>query len=360
MVTLMALVQPLRPHAADHRQQERDVGRLCHALRRHGGRLFGAEGRLQDDVLRAVALAQRQQARRRARARRAGDARSGSSTSRRRAELRPNQKDEDSLPPYALLDRILEGLVDKEMSVDGGRRRDRRRRSRWSPTSRRKLLRAEYKRRQAPPGVKIGSRNFGRDRRYPITNAFHTGREMTVTTRFAPSPTGRLHVGNIRTALHNFLFARKHGGTLPPADRRHRPRALDGRVRPGDPRRPRLARASSPTRWSASRSGSTSTSASSSGCRTAGRVYACYETPEELDLRRKVLLGRGLPPVYERKPDGAPVPEGARRTGASGSIMTRRSNGPTSSAASSSSTRSCSATRSSAAPTAAGSICCRA
>ena len=38
-----------------------------------------------------------------------------------------------------------------------------------------KLLKAEYKRRQAPPGVKIGSRNFGRDRRYPITNAFHTG-----------------------------------------------------------------------------------------------------------------------------------------------------------------------------------------
>ena len=43
--------------------------------------------------------------------------------------------------------------------------------------------------------------------------------------------------------------------------------------------------------------------------KAAGRVYACYETPEELELRRKVLLGRGLPPVYERKPD-APVPEG--------------------------------------------------
>src|SRR5262249_39148741 len=42
----------------------------------------------------------------------------------------------------------------------------------------------------------------------------------------------------------------------------------------------------------------------------AGRVYACYETPEELELRRKVLLGRGLPPVYERKPDDAAVPEG--------------------------------------------------
>jgi glutamyl-tRNA synthetase len=44
--------------------------------------------------------------------------------------------------------------------------------------------------------------------------------------------------------------------------------------------------------------------------RAAGRVYACFETSEELDLRRKVLLGRGLPPVYERKPEGAPVPEG--------------------------------------------------
>src|SRR5690606_1403305 len=44
--------------------------------------------------------------------------------------------------------------------------------------------------------------------------------------------------------------------------------------------------------------------------KAAGRVYACYETPEELDIRRKVLLSRGLPPVYERKPEGAPVPEG--------------------------------------------------
>jgi NAD+ synthase len=89
------------------------------------------------------------------------------------AELRPNQKDEDSLPPYHLLDRILEALVEREMSVSetvaltGA-----------DPAIvadiEKKLLRAEYKRRQAPPGVKLGSRNFGRDRRYPITNAFHT------------------------------------------------------------------------------------------------------------------------------------------------------------------------------------------
>ena len=91
------------------------------------------------------------------------------------AELRPNQKDEDSLPPYPLLDRILEALVEQELSV----------RQAAEATGadaalvadiEQKLLRAEYKRRQAPPGVKLGSRNFGRDRRYPITNAFHTGR----------------------------------------------------------------------------------------------------------------------------------------------------------------------------------------
>ena len=91
------------------------------------------------------------------------------------AELRDNQKDEDSLPPYGLLDRILEGLVEKELSV----------RETAAITGadvdlvsdiEGKLLRAEYKRRQAPPGVKLGARNFGRDRRYPITNAFHTGR----------------------------------------------------------------------------------------------------------------------------------------------------------------------------------------
>ena len=90
------------------------------------------------------------------------------------AELRPNQKDEDSLPPYALLDRILEALVEDEKSV----------RETAAITGadetlvadiEKKLLRAEYKRRQAPPGVKIGTRNFGRDRRYPITNAFLSG-----------------------------------------------------------------------------------------------------------------------------------------------------------------------------------------
>lgn len=88
------------------------------------------------------------------------------------AELRDNQKDADSLPPYDLLDRILIGLVENERAaaeliaegIDPA----------IVARIERLLYIAEYKRRQAPPGVKIGHRNFGRDRRYPISNAFRT------------------------------------------------------------------------------------------------------------------------------------------------------------------------------------------
>jgi NAD+ synthase len=91
------------------------------------------------------------------------------------AELRPDQKDEDSLPPYDLLDPILVGLVDEEKGVaevaaETGAD------VKVVAEMEKLVLRAEYKRRQAPPGVKIGGRNFGRDRRYPITNAFRTHR----------------------------------------------------------------------------------------------------------------------------------------------------------------------------------------
>lgn len=88
------------------------------------------------------------------------------------AELRENQKDEDSLPPYEVLDAILHGLVEEELSAGdiAARGFDRETVARIE----RLLYVAEYKRRQAPPGVKIGHRNFGRDRRYPISNAFRT------------------------------------------------------------------------------------------------------------------------------------------------------------------------------------------
>ena len=88
------------------------------------------------------------------------------------AELRPDQRDDDSLPPYEILDPILYGLVEEELSVDDLVARGFEKET--VARIERLLYVAEYKRRQAPPGVKLGIRNFGRDRRYPITNAFRT------------------------------------------------------------------------------------------------------------------------------------------------------------------------------------------
>ena len=132
---------------------------------------------------------------------------------------------------------------------------------------------------------------------------------MTVVTRFAPSPTGRLHVGNIRTALHNALFALKAGGRfLLRIDDTDLERSKEEYVeaivhdlewlglKPDQMVRQSERFAIYEREFER--------------VREAGRVYACYETPEELELRRKVLLGRGLPPVYERKPEGTPAPEG--------------------------------------------------
>lgn len=122
---------------------------------------------------------------------------------------------------------------------------------------------------------------------------------MTVVTRFAPSPTGTLHVGNIRTALHNWLFAKANGGTfllrIDDTDRaRSEERFVDairadlawlGLVPDGEERQSaRFDRYE----------------AVFDALVAAGRIYPAYETPEELELRRKVLLGRGLPPIYER------------------------------------------------------------
>jgi glutamyl-tRNA synthetase len=122
---------------------------------------------------------------------------------------------------------------------------------------------------------------------------------MTTVTRFAPSPTGPLHVGNIRTALHNWMLARKAGGRfwlrIDDTD------AARGREEFVDAIRADLA-------WlGMAPDGETRQSArlaiyadAFDRLRAAGRVYRCYETAQELDLKRKVLLGRGLPPIYDR------------------------------------------------------------
>ena len=87
------------------------------------------------------------------------------------AELRPDQTDQDTLPPYSVLDDILEAYIEKDMSAeaitDAGFPAET---VRWVVN---RVDSAEYKRRQSPPGIKITSRAFGRDRRMPITNKYH-------------------------------------------------------------------------------------------------------------------------------------------------------------------------------------------
>ncbi|NIJ21232.1 glutamyl-tRNA synthetase [Sphingomonas naasensis] len=122
---------------------------------------------------------------------------------------------------------------------------------------------------------------------------------MTVTTRFAPSPTGTLHVGNLRTALHNWMFAKANGGRfllrIDDTDRaRSEERHVEsiradlawlGLVPDGEERQSaRFDRYA----------------ARFADLVAAGRIYPAYETAQELELKRKVLLGRGLPPVYDR------------------------------------------------------------
>jgi NAD+ synthase (glutamine-hydrolysing) len=86
------------------------------------------------------------------------------------AELRPDQKDSDSLPPYEVLDAILEAFIEENLSVDQIEARGFERATVVRVLE--MVKRSEYKRRQAPPGVRVSSRAFGRDWRYPITSGY--------------------------------------------------------------------------------------------------------------------------------------------------------------------------------------------
>ena len=122
---------------------------------------------------------------------------------------------------------------------------------------------------------------------------------MTVITRFAPSPTGNLHVGNLRTALHNWLFARARGGKfllrIDDTDRERSDEAFVTAIR-ADLAWLGLA----PDGEERQSARFDRYEARFAELRAAGRVYPAYETSQELELKRKVLLGRGLPPVYDR------------------------------------------------------------
>jgi glutamyl-tRNA synthetase len=138
---------------------------------------------------------------------------------------------------------------------------------------------------------------------------------MTVVTRFAPSPTGRLHVGNIRTALHNWLLARRHGGRfLLRIDDTDAARSREDHV---------VAIRADLAWLGLDHDGEQRQSARFAIYEAAferligdGRVYRCYETQGELDLRRKVLLSRGLPPIYDRAALGLTEADHAARAAA--------------------------------------------
>ncbi|MET0180146.1 MAG: glutamate--tRNA ligase [Novosphingobium sp.] len=122
---------------------------------------------------------------------------------------------------------------------------------------------------------------------------------MTVVTRFAPSPSGRLHVGNVRTALHNWLLARRAGGRfLLRIDDTDAERSREEHVAAI---RADLAWLGLTVDREVRQSQRFALYEREFGrLRDVGRVYRCYETAQELELKRKVLLGRGLPPIYDR------------------------------------------------------------
>ena len=122
---------------------------------------------------------------------------------------------------------------------------------------------------------------------------------MTVTTRFAPSPTGTLHVGNVRAALHNWLLAKQAGGRfLLRIDDTDLERSREKHVAAIKADLTWLG-----LHWDGEERQSARFDlyeAQFARLIALGRVYRCYETAQELDLKRKVLLGRGLPPIYDR------------------------------------------------------------
>src|SRR5918993_5196273 len=122
---------------------------------------------------------------------------------------------------------------------------------------------------------------------------------MAPIVRFAPSPTGLIHIGNARTALLNALFARREGGTFilrfDDTDlERSKPEYADAIERD-------LAWLGIPPDVVVRQSERFALyDEAAERLRTLGRLYACYETAEELEFRRKRQLARGLPPVYDR------------------------------------------------------------
>jgi len=122
---------------------------------------------------------------------------------------------------------------------------------------------------------------------------------MSVTVRFAPSPTGKLHVGNVRAALWNWLFARSQGGKfilrIDDTDLERSTKEYEDGIK-------------SDLAWLGLNFDDTFNQsarfadydAAAEKLKAAGLLYACYETSDELDRKRKLQRARSLPPVYDR------------------------------------------------------------
>ncbi|MEL7481340.1 MAG: glutamate--tRNA ligase, partial [Pseudomonadota bacterium] len=122
---------------------------------------------------------------------------------------------------------------------------------------------------------------------------------MSVTVRFAPSPTGKLHVGNVRTALINWLYAKSHGGKfllrIDDTDLERSTKAFEAAIK-------------ADLSWLGLKWDDTFNqsarfaeyAAAAKSLRDQELLYACYETPDELERKRKIALSRGRPPVYDR------------------------------------------------------------
>ena len=122
---------------------------------------------------------------------------------------------------------------------------------------------------------------------------------MTIKTRFAPSPTGHLHVGNIRTALHNWMFAKKEGGTfLLRLDDTDAERSKEEYVEAIRADLAWLGLVPDEEQRQSARFDRYAEELEK--LKESGRVYPAYETAQELDLKRKIQLGRGKPPIYDR------------------------------------------------------------
>lgn len=122
---------------------------------------------------------------------------------------------------------------------------------------------------------------------------------MTVLVRFAPSPTGYIHIGNVRTALVNFLFARKQGGKfLLRLDDTDTVRSKDEYTQALKEDLNWLGLVWNDYKKQSDRFAEYEQARQK--LMAAGRLYPCYETAEELDMRRKMQAGRGLPPIYDR------------------------------------------------------------